>query len=130
MSVESKFYPGHHWALTAEEKKEQARDALIYNLTEDILLVNYVTRAYTELSVSNGKIRVFREDVSESQLVWHMDERDRSFHVIEGYGWMLQRDNEEPVDMLEGHSYSIDKMEYHRILKGDGDLIIRIYEAA
>ena len=38
MSFESMFYP-EGVTLTVEEKKEQARDALIYNLTEDILLV-------------------------------------------------------------------------------------------
>jgi len=81
-----------------------------------------------ELKVRNGKIRVFREDVKEEDLIWHRDTKDRSIHVMEGYGWQLQTDNEHPMDLLEGHSYSIDKMEYHRIIKGEGDLVIRIYE--
>ena len=89
-----------------------------------------MVKPYTELKCSNGKIRVFREDCKEEQLVWHRDEKDRSLHVIEGFGWLLQYDNQEPIDLLEGHSYSIDKLEYHRIIKGDGELVIRIYEAA
>ena len=56
------------------------------------------------------------------------DLKDRSVHVMEGYGWQLQKDNELPLDLLEGHSYNIDKMEYHRVIKGEGDLVIRIYE--
>ena len=81
-----------------------------------------------ELKVRNGKIRVFREDVKEEDLIWHRDTKDRRLVVLEGYGWQLQIDNEVPMDLLEGHSYSIDKMEYHRVIKGEGDLVVRIYE--
>jgi len=81
-----------------------------------------------ELKVRNGKIRVFREDVREEDLIWHRDLKDRTLVVLEGFGWQLQIDNEQPMDLLEGHSYSIDKMEFHRIIKGEGDLVIRIYE--
>ena len=81
-----------------------------------------------ELKVRNGKIRVFRQDVKEDDLIWHRDPKDRRLVVLEGYGWQLQIDNEVPMDLLEGHSYSIDKMEYHRVIKGEGDLVVRIYE--
>ena len=87
-----------------------------------------MVKPYTEIKVRNGRVRVFRENVREEDLIWHRDLKDRSLHVLEGYGWKLQRDNEEPMDLLEGHSYSIDKMEYHRVIKGEGDLVVRIYE--
>lgn len=88
-----------------------------------------MVKPYTELKCSNGKIRVFRENVKEEDLIWHRDLKDRSVHVLEGHGWCLQKDNEVPLDLLEGHSYSINKMEYHRVIKGEGDLVIRIYES-
>ena len=88
-----------------------------------------MVKPYTELKVRNGKIRVFRNDVREEDLIWHRDLKDRRLVVLEGFGWMLQIDNEQPMDLLEGHSYSIDKNEYHRIIKGEGDLVIRIYES-
>jgi hypothetical protein len=47
---------------------------------------------------------------------------------MEGYGWELQMDNEEPIDLLEGHSYTITKMEYHRLIKGTDTLVLRILE--
>jgi len=47
---------------------------------------------------------------------------------MEGSGWLLQLDNKLPIDLLEGHSYTINKMEYHRIIKGDSTLILRITE--
>lgn len=81
-----------------------------------------------ELKLRNGKVRVFRQDVREEDLIWHRDLKDRRLVVLEGYGWQLQIDNEIPMDLLEGHSYGIDKNEYHRLIKGDGDLVIRIYE--
>ena len=87
-----------------------------------------MVKPYMELKVRNGKIRVFREDVREEDLIWHRDLKDRTLVVLEGFGWQLQIDNEQPMDLLEGHSYSIDKMEFHRIIKGEGDLVIRIYE--
>lgn len=87
-----------------------------------------MVKPYTEIKVRNGRVRVFRENVREEDLIWHRDLKDRSLHVLEGNGWKLQRDNEEPMDLLEGHSYSIDKMEYHRVIKGEGDLVVRIYE--
>jgi hypothetical protein len=87
-----------------------------------------LVKPYTEIKVRNGRVRVFRENVREEDLIWHRDLKDRSLHVLEGNGWKLQRDNEEPMDLLEGHSYSIDKMEYHRVIKGEGDLVVRIYE--
>ena len=87
-----------------------------------------MVKPYTEIKVRNGRVRVFRENVREEDLIWHRDLKDRSLHVLEGNGWKLQKDNEEPMDLLEGHSYSIDKMEYHRVIKGEGDLVVRIYE--
>jgi hypothetical protein len=87
-----------------------------------------LVKPYLELKVRNGKIRVFRDSVNEEDLIWHRDKKDRTLIVLEGFGWQLQLDNEEPKDLLEGHSYSIDKMEYHRIIKGTGDLVVRIYE--
>ena len=87
-----------------------------------------MVKPYLELKVRNGKIRVFRDSVNEEDLIWHIDKKDRTLIVLEGFGWQLQLDNEEPKDLLEGHSYSIDKMEYHRIIKGKGDLVVRIYE--
>ena len=87
-----------------------------------------MVKPYTEIKVRNGRVRVFRENVREEDLIWHRDLKDRSLHVLEGNGWKLQRDNEEPMDLLEGHSYSIDKMEYHRVIKGEEDLVVRIYE--
>lgn len=71
---------------------------------------------------------MFSEDVDEMDLIWHRDHNDRKIVVIQGNAWKLQKDNELPVIMEHGVVYEIKAMEYHRIIKGYGDLIIKIYE--
>ena len=87
-------------------------------------------KPYTEMNFdrfdSNHVIRTFTEDVNEEELVWHRDKEDRIIHVLEGNEWMLQMDNEEPVKLEKGKNYSIPKMEYHRIIKGEGSLTLEI----
>ena len=41
---------------------------------------------------------------------------------------MLQIDNKVPVKLIEGNIYKIPARVYHRVIKGDGDLIVNITE--
>ena len=80
-------------------------------------------------TIDNGKlIREFSDNVEISDLVWHRDKRDRSVKVIKNNGWQLQYDNELPFVMEEGKTYLINKNVFHRILKGNSNLIIEITE--
>jgi len=45
-----------------------------------------------------------------------------------GTGWLLQFDNELPIELVEGEIYTIKKETYHRLIKGDDNLLIEIYE--
>lgn len=75
-----------------------------------------------------GSIRTFSEDTNEGDLVWHRDHDDRLIKVLEGNDWQLQYDNELPFVMEEGKTYLINKNVFHRILKGNSNLIIEITE--
>lgn len=75
-----------------------------------------------------GSIRTFSEDTNEGDLVWHRDHDDRLIKVLEGNGWQLQYDNELPFVMEQGKTYLINKNVFHRILKGNSNLIIEITE--
>ena len=80
---------------------------------------------YTQVHNSDGTyIRVFEEDVDESELVWHRDHHDRSISVITGKGWKFQFDDELPRD-INSVKY-IPKGTYHRIIKGEGKLVLQI----
>lgn len=69
-------------------------------------------------------IREFKSDIDIEDLVWHRDKEDRIIEVISNTGWYLQMDNELPI-LIEGQIF-IPKETYHRVIKGTGDLIIKL----
>ena len=71
-------------------------------------------------------LREFKENVDSSELIWHLDKEDRIVVPIESSGWKLQLDNELPKVLEEGKRYFIPKMTYHRVIKGKGDLRIKL----
>lgn len=72
--------------------------------------------------------RKFDSFVSPTELVWHRDRNDRTIYVVQGEMWKLQFDNSLPIILEQGNSYTIKKNIYHRLLKGNGDLVLRIKE--
>ena len=74
------------------------------------------------------RARKFSIDVPEDQLVWHRDRQDRVVEVICGKSWMFQRDNSIPVQISAGTIFEIHANEWHRIIKGKGDLVVKITE--
>jgi hypothetical protein len=74
----------------------------------------------------NVKERTFEENVTDVELLWHRDREDRTIEVIEGNNWKLQLDDELPVILEKNQKYFIPKGVYHRAIKGDGKLRIKI----
>ena len=86
-----------------------------------------MVKPYTNVYNSDGSFtRVFNEDVNESELVWHRDEKDRKIEVISGKEWKIQFDNELPVDI--NSVGEIPRMVDHRLIKGQGNLVLEIEE--
>ena len=80
---------------------------------------------FKETSVGNNEyVREFSEHVDTHELEWHIDKEDRIVEVIENNGWQLQIDNQLPR-LLEKVIF-IPKETYHRIIKGDGNLKVKI----
>ena len=71
-------------------------------------------------------IRTFPADVDEMDLIWHADKENRIITVIKGSGWKFQFDEELPIEMIEGKSISILKGVIHRVIKGNGPLVIKL----
>lgn len=85
--------------------------------------------AYTQTRIDESSfIREFDQDVEPIELVWHRDERDRVVKVLEGEGWSFQFDNEIPRKLQKGDIVKINKMVYHRVIKGDTNLVLEVYE--
>lgn len=85
-------------------------------------------KPYTEDRQDGYIIREFDSNISNKELVWHRDEKDRVVEVIEGSGWRFQMDNKLPIELKEGMVFQIPKETYHRIGKGNTKLVIKIKE--
>jgi hypothetical protein len=72
----------------------------------------------------NIYIRTFTQSVEDEDLVWHRDYEDRIVKCLEKTNWMFQFDNELPISF--DNEIFIPKGIYHRIIKGDGDLVIEV----
>ena len=71
-------------------------------------------------------VREFDEGLKDRELIWHRDEDTRRVTVLSGSDWKLQLDNDLPRELIIGKSYAIPRMVYHRVIKGEGNLIIKI----
>jgi mannose-6-phosphate isomerase class I len=89
-----------------------------------------MSKPYKEIQINeNKKLRFFHANViNESELEWHRDRDHRLVEVLEANGWKFQYDNELPIDLQEGDKLFIPKEHYHRIIKGNGDLVVEITE--
>ena len=74
----------------------------------------------------NRFIRSFDADTDERDLVWHRDTRDRVIDVVWNTGWQIQFEDQMPVSI--NTVTEIPRMVYHRLIKGEGNLILDIIE--
>jgi len=83
-------------------------------------------RPYTDIEFTDEYIfiRKFDQSVDLEDLVWHRDYEDRIVKSIEKTNWKFQFDNELPI--LFDKEIFIPKGVYHRIIKGDGDLVLEV----
>jgi hypothetical protein len=89
-------------------------------------IINNESVPYQETNKLNYRRRIFSSLVEEIELKWHVDMEDRDVTVIKSNNWFLQMDNGLPLKLIEGYEYHIPKNIYHRVIKGDGDLIINL----
>ena len=74
----------------------------------------------------DGSVRTFDSSVSSSELVWHRDREDRIVKVLEGKDWYFQFDDQLPFELKYGDQFFIEKMTYHRLIKGSTNLKVLI----
>lgn len=83
---------------------------------------------YSESRKGSRILREFRGDVESRDLIWHQDKSDRRVTVIEGRGWRLQMQDGLPFTLIEGNTYDIPARTWHRLIKGQGGLRVKILE--
>ena len=80
---------------------------------------------FQETKLSDDKfIRVFSQDTDSGEYMWHRDFEDRIIESIGETDWMIQIDNELPKQ-IKGEIL-IPMSIYHRVIKGTGDLKIKL----
>ena len=72
----------------------------------------------------NQFIRTFSHDTDSGEFMWHRDREDRIISPLEPTDWKFQMDNELPFT-IEGEIF-IPKGVFHRVIKGTGDLKIKL----
>lgn len=77
----------------------------------------------------NTFIRIFNQETDSDEFIWHKDKENRVISPIGETDWKFQLDNELPKVINE--EIYIPKEVYHRIIKGTGDLkikLVKLYE--
>ena len=77
-----------------------------------------------EIINSSESRRTFKSDIEEESLMWHRDYEDRIIESIGETDWGFQLDNQLPIK-ISGKIY-IPRGVYHRLIKGSGDLTIKL----
>ena len=72
----------------------------------------------------NTFLREFKQDTDSGDFTWHRDREDRIIESIGETDWMIQLDNELPKVINE--KIFIPMGVYHRVIKGSGDLKIKL----
>jgi len=81
---------------------------------------------FTEKITNGYNTRTFSSNINENELKWHFDEEDRIVVCEHDTDWQLQMDDELPIKIEKNKKYFIPEGQYHRIIKGNGDLIVKV----
>jgi len=73
--------------------------------------------------IEEGEIRTFTDNVDEKELVWHRDYEDRIIEPLQEIDWKFQYDNNTPETLKR---LFIRRGVYHRLIKGTGDLKLKV----
>ena len=80
-------------------------------------------------TIENGKIyRTFTPDVDTEELKWHQDSKDRKVTILEAGGWSFQMDDNLPNKLQNAEQIFIPKFAWHRVIKGNSELVVEIEE--
>ena len=70
-------------------------------------------------------IREFSQNIDPIELMWHRDDEDRTIEIIGDTDWSIQLDNSLPTSLNE--RIFIKRHEWHRVIKGTGNLLLKIH---
>lgn len=80
-------------------------------------------RPYSEKKEDGYIIREFSHNTPSFEFVWHRDKEDRIVEALHNTDWKFQLDNLVPEKLTR---IFIPKETYHRLIKGTGNLKVKI----
>lgn len=83
---------------------------------------------FEQIEKEGKLIRTFNPDVDSEELKWHQDLKDRKVTIIESGGWSFQMDDGLPNKLSNTEQIVIPKLVWHRVIRGDGQLVVEIEE--
>ena len=84
-------------------------------------------KPYKDIEIGdNYVIREFDENIDPIELMWHRDNGDRVVEVLNTTDWGFQYDNQLPIILKENVSLKIARHDWHRVIKGTGNLRLKI----
>ena len=86
-----------------------------------------MNRPYTESITKEFTVREFSSNTSTFEFVWHRDKEDRVVQAMHDTDWKFQLDNDIPQVLSENKLF-IPKETYHRLIKGTGNLKVKIFK--
>ena len=82
-------------------------------------------KPYSEQTEHDYVLREFSQDISTLELVWHRDKENRIVQALHSTDWKFQIDNDIPRELGTNQLF-IPKETYHRLIKGTGNLKVKI----
>jgi len=85
-------------------------------------------KPYNDIEITDKYIiREFNENIDPIELMWHRDREDRIVEIIEGIDWKIQLEDQLPITLTNSPIF-IPKYEWHRVIKGTGNLKLKIHK--
>jgi hypothetical protein len=82
---------------------------------------------YKDVESNECLIRTFDETIDPIELKWHRDDEDRMIVAVEKSDWKIQLENKLPQDL--NTAVFIARGEWHRVIKGKGELVVKIVKS-
>jgi hypothetical protein len=75
---------------------------------------------------NNTFIREFKQETNVGEFTWHRDQENRIIETVHLTDWLIQLDNQLPIQLIINKQIKIPKGVYHRLIKGTNNLIIKL----
>ncbi len=80
---------------------------------------------YRDVEIEESSIiRTFDETIDPIELQWHRDDEDRTVVSLDETDWLIQLEDKLPQSL--NTPVFIERGQWHRLIKGNGELLIKI----